>query len=273
MENKEKGAYVLGTDAAELHRLGFQHQVWASEAHQGWETANFTYGNTILDLGCGPGFVTKELAYLVGPEGKVIGVDKSEVYLNHLNQIALDHQLENIELHHKDFIEMELPAASVDHIYHRWALAWISEVDDIVSKMVSYLRPGGTIVSHEYFDWATLQLEPEVEEWKIAKDATLESFKAGGGNINIGRQLPQIFESHGLKIESIRPMTKMSRSDSLAFNWPATFFEIYFPKVAEMGFMPKDLCERVLQRIKVRKKEEKTILYTPTMIEVIARKV
>ena len=63
---KEQNAYILGTDKEELHRLGIQHQVWASEAQKGWTLAGFTAGQTLLDLGCGPGFCTKELAMITG---------------------------------------------------------------------------------------------------------------------------------------------------------------------------------------------------------------
>jgi len=70
--------YVLGTEQAELHRLGLQHQVWAAEARRGWELGGFRAGHTLLDLGCGPGFCTVEMAYLVGAQGKVIGIDFAE---------------------------------------------------------------------------------------------------------------------------------------------------------------------------------------------------
>ena len=61
---KEEGAYILGTDWQELHRLGVQHQIWAMEAHNGWLNAGFTAGHTLLDLGCGPGFCTTEMAFI-----------------------------------------------------------------------------------------------------------------------------------------------------------------------------------------------------------------
>ncbi|NND52580.1 MAG: SAM-dependent methyltransferase, partial [Flavobacteriaceae bacterium] len=43
---KEQDAYILGTDTEELHRLGIQHQVWASEAQLGWKLAHFNAGQT-----------------------------------------------------------------------------------------------------------------------------------------------------------------------------------------------------------------------------------
>ena len=272
MSNKEKGAYILGTDPSELHRLGFQHQVWVSEALQGWKQAQFTYGQTILDLGCGPGFATIELAYLVGPEGRVVAVDKSEKYLNHLTKLADDHSLNNIEIIQSNVEELELEDNSIDRIYHRWVLSWMDGIDAIVQKMCNSLKSGGKIVSHEYFDWTTLQIAPEILDWKVAVNAILKSFEVGGGEINIGRKLPSLFEENGLHIDSVRPMVKMSRPDNLEWNWPVTFFKIYLPKVVEMGFLEEDLCQRVLEELSSMQADGKAILMTPTMIEVISRK-
>ena len=86
MPNQENNAYILGTDIEELQRLGLQHQVWASEAQQGWRNAGFSKGMTILDLGSGPGFCSRELAKIVGHSGKVIAVDKSEAYINYIEE-------------------------------------------------------------------------------------------------------------------------------------------------------------------------------------------
>ena len=145
-------------------------------------------------------------------------------------------------------------------------------IDVIVKKMCNSLKSGGKIVSHEYFDWATLQLSPSIPEWSTVGKAVLKSYDAGGGDIDIGKKLPSLFEDNGLHIDSVRPMVKMSRPDTLEWNWPVTFFKIYLPKVVEMGFMKEDLCQRVLDNIAKKQAEGQAILLTPTMIEVIARK-
>ena len=83
----EENEYILGTDEEELNRLELQHKVWLSEAKYGWDLAEFKSGQTILDLGCGPGYCAEELARIVGKMGRVIGVDKSNAFIAHLNQI------------------------------------------------------------------------------------------------------------------------------------------------------------------------------------------
>ena len=74
-------------------RLELQHKVWSSEAKRGWDLAQFRSGQTILDLGCGPGYCVQELAHIVGENGKIIGVDRSNTFINHLDQIKKSTQL------------------------------------------------------------------------------------------------------------------------------------------------------------------------------------
>jgi len=148
MSHQESNAYILGTETAELHRLGLQHQVWASEAIKGWDLAGFTAGHTLLDMGCGPGFCTTELAYIAGDDGKVIGIDKSKTYLEFLDRVAKIYQL-NIETIEADFLNVELEPESIDAVYSRWALAWDKDVTTVIQKVVDAMRPGASFVSHE----------------------------------------------------------------------------------------------------------------------------
>src|SRR5437868_13992169 len=85
MEERE---YLLGTDDDELARLGFQHQVWAADAARAWERAGFTVGQRLLDVGCGPGYATLDLARLVGTAGHVHGVDVSPRFVEALRSRA-----------------------------------------------------------------------------------------------------------------------------------------------------------------------------------------
>ena len=143
---QEKNAYILGTELEELNRLGLQHQVWASEAQRGWNNAGFSRGMQILDLGSGPGFCTRELAKIVGAEGKVIAVDKSEAYIHYIQEHNKLEKL-NIETIHSSFDDLQLEAESLDGVYCRWALAWVPNPDEILAKILKALKPGGKILS------------------------------------------------------------------------------------------------------------------------------
>ncbi|WP_299335371.1 methyltransferase domain-containing protein [uncultured Psychroserpens sp.] len=267
----EENAYILGTDQEELHRLGLQHQVWASEAHKGWELAGFTAGQTILDLGCGPGFCTKELAFVVGNSGKVIGVDRSEHFIKFLDSINAQYGLQ-IDALHADFNDMVLEPNSLDGMYCRWAMAWIPNVKEVLEKVMTALKPGGKMVLHEYYDWSTHQIEPHNDAVAKAIAACLKSFKEQEGEIDIGRQLPEIFEDLGMKVTSKRLMSKLATPDNLVWQWPKSFYYSYFPRLVDSGYLLGEDVKLALEAFESLSKNKSATLFCPILIEVIAEK-
>jgi len=263
--------YILGTDAKELHRLGVQHQIWATEAQHGWRNANFAAGNTILDLGCGPGFCAKELAYIVGETGKVIGVDLDEGYIQHLTQVAELYHL-NIDGICSDFDNLQLEANSLDGMYCRWAMAWIPNPREILQKVYEALAPGGKMVIHEYYDWSTHQSEPQLPGLNKAIAACLKSFKDQKGEIDIGRELPKMLTEFGMRITSIRLMPKLGTPSNLIWQWPKTFYHSYFPRLVKMGYLTGVEAQQAFDDHKKLEQNESTTLFCPMMVEVIAEK-
>ena len=166
----EENAYILGTDEEELIRLELQHEVWLSEAKHGWDLAEFKTGQTILDLGCGPGYCTEELAHIVGKTGKVIGVDRSDTFIAYLNQIKKLNRL-SIEPCLADFDSLSLNPESLDGMYCRWALAWLTNPKKILAKVRDALKPGGRMVIQEYYQVSTFKTNPERPSLRKAIDS------------------------------------------------------------------------------------------------------
>ncbi len=268
---KENNEYILGTELKELHRLGYQHQVWSSEAREAWRKAEFGPGQNILDLGSGPGFCTVELAFMVGEEGSVIAVDKSQAYIDYLNKLNEFHQL-SIKAVCSDFDSLILEPSSLDGVYSRWALAWVSNPEEVIQKSAEALRRGGVFVTQEYFDWSTFQTEPFMPALKHGIDSILKSFKDQEGDIDVGRQVSQIFYENGLEVISTRPLVKMAFPDDLNWAWPKTFLNIYMPKLVEYGYMTKEEVKSALEDFEELEYHTSACIFCPSMIEVIAVK-
>lgn len=271
-KGEEQNAYILGTEVKELQRLGLQHQVWASEAQQGWHNAGYSSGMTILDLGSGPGFCTRELATLVGETGKVIAVDKSTSYLDHINKINEIQHL-NIQTILSDFDHMSLSDALLDGMYCRWALAWIPNPKEILTKVYNALKPGSKIVIHEYYNWMTHQINPKDPYVSKAIAMCYKSFQDAPGNIDIAKELPTLLADIGYRVTSIRPMAKMSRPHELNWQWPRTFYNVYWPKVKDMGYLTEEELKKAFENLEVLEKNPDTTLLCPTLAEVIAEKI
>src|SRR5262249_32459698 len=76
--------YLLGTTDSELERLSFEHAVWAPRTRAPLDRIGVEPGARVLDLGCGPGTVTFELAERVGPRGAVVALDESPRWIEHV---------------------------------------------------------------------------------------------------------------------------------------------------------------------------------------------
>ena len=271
MSQSEQNAYILGTEQAELHRLGLQHQVWSSEARKAWTTAEFSNGQTLLDLGCGPGFCTMEMAYIAGEEGRVIGVDKSQGFINFLDHQAKLHGL-NIDTQCTDFDGMQLDGYDLDGVYSRWALAWIPNPQEVINKIAEAMKPGAVFAAHEYYDWSTLQTEPRLPGLATGIAGALKSFREQDGDIDVGRHLPDMFFKAGLEVISTRPMTKLATAGELVWEWPRSFFKIYFPKLVEPGFITQAEVEAALDDLEELEFINGATILCPQMVEVIAVK-
>jgi len=131
--------YVLGTDSVESERLGLQHRLWSATAHDLWERANVQPGQTVLDLGCGPGHATLDLAQIVGSKGHVIGIDESASFLKQLADQAQARRLRNISRVLGDVQNLASTLSSeresIDLAYARWVFCFLSKPEEVVKGL------------------------------------------------------------------------------------------------------------------------------------------
>jgi trans-aconitate methyltransferase len=92
---------------------------------------------TILDLGCGNGVITRELANRV-PYGAVVGVDSSPSML----EAAKAHKTANMELKLLDIDEMTFEA-EFDVVFSNAALHWVLDHEKLLKKIYNALKQNG----------------------------------------------------------------------------------------------------------------------------------
>src|ERR1700760_1000447 len=140
--------YALGHSEQELQRLSHQGQALAPFTHQLFEEAGISRGMQVLDVGCGSGDVAFLAADLVGPDGKVVGVDRERRAVDWANARANSQGTRNVEFVEGDPTKIEF-GRKFDAIVGRLVLMYYPDPVDTIRKLLRQVRSEGLIVFQE----------------------------------------------------------------------------------------------------------------------------
>ena len=99
----------------------------------------------VLDLGCGAGFDTLLAAQMVGPNGKVIGVDMTPQMIVKARNNAEILGLANVELVLGAIEHLPLPDASFDLVISNGVFNLCPDKPRVLSEVFQVLKPGGRL--------------------------------------------------------------------------------------------------------------------------------
>jgi len=135
-------------------------------------------GESIADLGSGPGYFTFRLAQAVGPSGKVFAIDISREMLDYVEKEMRAKHVSNVEPILAEPTDPKLPPASVDMIFICDTLHHIQSRPQYYPLLLRALKPGGRLVNVD-FEKRELPVGPPLE-MKIAKrEMIAEAERAG----------------------------------------------------------------------------------------------
>jgi ubiquinone/menaquinone biosynthesis C-methylase UbiE len=158
-------------------------------------------GMSVLDVGCGTGAISKDIAEIVGNSGKVTGIDNTAKFIES-GKISY-RNVKNLELQHCDVFEFH-PKQKFDLIVSARVLQWLNNPKDALLKMKSLLKPNGRIsildYNHNNLEWNP---EPPMSMKEFYK-TFLKWRDDAGMNNGIADDLPELMKEIGLvEIEKI----------------------------------------------------------------------
>ncbi len=263
--------YVLGTHDAEIDRLGLQHRVWRPRALDAWRRAGITLGQTVVDIGAGPGFATQDLAEIVGPGGRVIAVERSARFLAALRARAERAGLSNVETIEADLLDAELPEGVADALWCRWVLCFVADPRAALRRVLGTLKPGGVAVFHEYADYRGWRLAPRGPALERYVDAVMASWRATGGEPDIALDLPDWLAAEGFEVEA-RPIVDAVPPSNFVWQWPVSFVETGSARLVELGYLSEADALAVREEIDRAARDPNRLMITPTVLEIVARR-
>lgn len=258
--------YVLGTHDAEIARLDLQHRAWRPYVFAAWQSAGIRPSQTVLDVGCGPGYASLDLADTVGPLGHVVAIDKSERFLKALESVHRD----NITAHRADLEAGEFPKIRAHGVWCRWVLCFVRNPRTVLANMAAALEPGGVIVLHEYFDYALWRTAPPCTELDEFVSAVMTSWRGTGGEPDIALQLPRWLEDLGLELRHVRPMVNVVEKDSMLWAWLRGFIQVGRQRLIDLGYMERSNSDRIWEAFTAFEATPRSRMFTPGVLEIIA---
>lgn len=153
-------------------------------------------GLRCLDLGCGGGEGTFELALLAGPGGSVTGLDMDAEKLALAREAAQERGIGNVEFRAGNVNEWDEPDA-YDFVYCRFLLQHLTQPLDLLRRMWAAVRAGG-VIAVEDADFDGLFCDPPNAGFDFYRTMYPEVCRRNGGDPAIGRKLYRYFGQAGI---------------------------------------------------------------------------
>ena len=152
-------------------------------------------GSACLDVGCGGGDVTLDLARATGPTGRVLGVDLDQT------KIAIARRegggVSNVAFEVRDVTDWK-PDAPFDVVFSRFLLTHLADPGALISAMRRHLGEGGVIIVED-IDFRGHFGEPDCPALRRFVYLYTETVRRRGGDANIGPRLPALLRAAGFE--------------------------------------------------------------------------
>ena len=102
-------------------------------------------GERVLDVGCGCGETTLELARRVGPSGFVTGIDISQLLIETACLLADRSGLSNVQFEAADAQTFAFPPQGFDLVFSRFGIMFFDDPEAAFRNLRAALRPGGRL--------------------------------------------------------------------------------------------------------------------------------
>lgn len=164
------------------------HRWRTAENSAGYLLGQLMPGQDLLDLGCGPGTITIDLAQRVAP-GRVVGVDRSSDVIAAAERAAAEAGVVGITFAVGDAYALDEPDDAFDVVHAHQVMQHLSHPVAALVEIGRVLRPGGLVAVRDgdygSFTWAPA--DARLDRWMALYHAVTER---NGADADAGRHLP-----------------------------------------------------------------------------------
>lgn len=192
----EQPGYTIRGGQTDADRLARQARVMAEATNAFLSRAGLSEGWVCLDVGCGDGQVTIDMASAAGASGRTVGTDIDEDALRIARESA---RRAGVSAEFQTLDAAEPPdLEAFDLAFARLLLSHLADPEAALRAMLEAVRPGGVVAIEDLFT-GTLRSDPPAAALDRLQDVYSATVRAHGGDPTIGPRLRALLTTAGIK--------------------------------------------------------------------------
>jgi SAM-dependent methyltransferase len=275
MQAESLAAYPIGENTAQTQRLITQAQLYDPFTRAFFQMAGIARGMKVLDLGSGVGDVSLLAAELVGPDGRVVGVE-----LNANAAATARARVAAVGWRNVEIVEGQIESAALDQdfdaVVGRFVLMWLPDPRVALRRVVGLVRAGGIVAFQDNdftFNVSVSASLPVMEKWGAAFGATQG---AGGPDFHMGLKMPRLFQEVGLRPPRMTFDAPLGTGPEWSgYRMIAETVGMLLPRMQQLGVVPPvevDIA-KLAEQIRDEAVEHQAVIVLPAIIGAASRKV
>ena len=266
--------YAMGRSEDETQRLIRQADVIRASTRRFFEEAGLQPAMRVLDVGSGAGDVAMLAADLVGPGGRVVGVDTNAAILGTATERAAAAGLANVSFLPGDFRTVELDGP-FDALIGRYVLMYLGDPAGALRAGLRHVRRGGLVAFREYEFSLGPVAHPPSAVLEQGRDWMLRAMAAAGVDTSMGFNLHRAYLDAGLPDpQTSGALLTYHGPDSGGYEEFAGVLRSLLPRIIDGGIATAEAVgiDTYAARLRAEVVRQRSVVYRAPMIGTWARK-
>ncbi|TWT13188.1 class I SAM-dependent methyltransferase [Planomicrobium sp. CPCC 101079] len=216
--------------SAEVQRLKVQVMMGWEKEFRNLQWFGLQNGMHILEVGCGPGFATEQLAQRL-PDSQITGLDLDEDLLKQAEELMKEKGRENVNFVQASVFDTGLSDNSYDFVVARMLFLHLHNPEEAAFELHRVLKPGGklTIIDIDAGIFGIIQ--PDIEGFQSITRKLTEMQSNAGGNRLVGRSLPRLLRKTGfteIELETVAVHSDLAGVEGFQTQFDPKRFEGFY---------------------------------------------
>jgi SAM-dependent methyltransferase len=259
-----RGHYIIRGGVEGRERLRLLSRVMRPTTLALFERVGVRPGAACLDVGCGGGDVTFDLARLAGAHGRAVGSDIDQTKLDLAQAEAAEQGIPNVEFRVSNASEAG-GGAEFDVVYARFLLTHLADPARTLAGMWQTLLPGGALVVED-IDFSGSFCYPASPAYARYCSLYTESVQRRGADPNIGPRLPLLLAEVGCEEVEMNVVQPAAMAGDAKLVTPVTMENIADAVIAE-GLADEQEIHEVVDELYEFARSHRTVMSLPRVVQ------